>query len=74
MVLASAELDDISGIDLGCALSAMPRTKDIPFGLLTSYERGHKKLADLPETAAILAKGSGFSDDLADALERFKIA
>ena len=74
MILASAELDDISGVDLGCALSAMPSTKSIPFGLLTSYERGNKKLAELPDSVAILSKGSKFSDDLADALERFNIA
>ncbi len=74
LVLASAELDDISGVDLGCALSAMPSTKDIPFGLLTSYDRNHKKLAALPDSAAVLSKGTKFSDDLADALERFKIA
>ncbi len=74
MIISSAELDDISGIDLACAISAMPRTKNIPFCLLTSYDRGHKKLLDLPDSVAILSKGKDFSDNFADALTRFKIA
>jgi len=74
MVLAAAELDDISGIDLACALSAMPATKDIPFALLTSYKQGDARLKDLPEQAALLNKGAGFSDDLADILSKFGIA
>lgn len=73
MVLASAELDDISGIDLACALSAMPTTRGIPFAILTSYKKGDQRLKDLPEGAAILNKGAGFSDDLADVLEGFGI-
>ena len=74
MVLASAELDDISGIDLACALSAMPATRAIPFALLTSYRQGDPRLKDLPEKAGILNKGAGFSDDLADVLTKFGIA
>ncbi|MTI09695.1 response regulator [Curvivirga aplysinae] len=73
LVLSSAELDYITGIDLACALSAMPATKSIPFALLTSYDKTHAKLADLPENAAILNKGTKFGDDLADVLERFNI-
>ena len=73
LVLASAELDYISGIDLACALAAMPATKSIPFALLTSYDKSDKKLADLPENAEILNKGSKFSDDLADVLDKFNI-
>ena len=74
LVLASAELDHLSGIDLACALSAMPATRDIPFALLTSYKAGDSRLKDLPDGAGILNKGSGFSDDLADILTKFGIA
>lgn len=73
LVLASAELDELSGIDLACALSAMPPTKDIPFALLTSYDKNSPRLKDLPESAAVLHKGSRFGDELADVLERFNI-
>lgn len=73
MIVASAELDEISGIDLACAFGAMPLTKGIPFALLTSRDRGHAALTELPEQAAILNKGGKFGDDLADALTHFGI-
>lgn len=73
MIIASAVLDAISGIDLACALGAMSTTRKIPFAVLTSYDRGHKALAELPGTVAVLKKGAQFGDDLADALSRFGI-
>lgn len=74
MILTSAELDDISGVDLACAVQAMPSTRNIPMALLTSYDRNHAKLKDLPEEVATMHKGSRFSDDLADTLEKFGLA
>lgn len=73
LIIASAELDDISGVDLACAIAAMPSTNKTPFAVLTSYDRSHKALRDLPENTAILNKGSRFGDDLADVLEQFNI-
>ena len=73
IVLSSSVLDDITGVDLACALAALPKTKDIPFALVTSYEPGHASLVGLPEGAAIVRKSSQFGDDLAEALERFGI-
>lgn len=73
MVIASAELDEISGIDLACAIIAMPLTRKLPFALLTSRDRGHAALTELPEAAAIIKKGGAFGDDLADALAQFDI-
>jgi CheY-like chemotaxis protein len=73
MIIASAELDEISGIDLACAIGAMPLTKQIPFALLTSRDRGHEALRELPESSAVIKKGGKFGDDLADALAQFDI-
>ena len=73
MIIASAELGEISGIDLACAFGAMPLTKAIPFALLTSREREHAALTDLPARSAVLKKGAKFGDDLADALTQFGI-
>ncbi|HVM79359.1 MAG TPA: response regulator [Stellaceae bacterium] len=73
MVVASATLGELSGIDLACALSAMPRTRHIPFALLTSFGREHASLDELPARAAILRKGPLFGDDLAEALSRLGI-
>jgi CheY-like chemotaxis protein len=73
MVLASMELGLLTGIDLGCALAAMPSTEQIPYAVLTSYEWGSAKLKGLPPRAALVRKGSQFSDDLAETLARFDI-
>lgn len=73
MVIASMELGLLSGVDLGCALSAMPATQDIPFAVLTSYEWGNPKLKGLPPRAALIRKGAGFGDDIAETFARFGI-
>lgn len=73
MVIASMELGVLTGVDLGCALAAMPITQGVPFGVLTSYNWGHAKLAGLPPRAALIRKGAQFGDDLAESLARFNI-
>lgn len=73
MVLASMEQGLLTAVDLGCALAAMPATEGIPFAVLTSYEWGSSKLRGLPPRAALVRKGSQFSDDLAETLARFEI-
>jgi CheY-like chemotaxis protein len=73
LIIAGQEIGEMTGVDLACAFSAMPRTRDIPFALLTSYEWGHAALRDLPPRAALLKKGPRFGDDLAQALSRFGI-
>lgn len=73
MVVASMELGVLTGVDLGCALAAMPVTQGIPFAVLTSYNWGHPKLSGLPPRAALIRKGAQFGDDLAESLARFNI-
>lgn len=73
LVVASMELGALTGVDLGCALAAMPITQGVPFAVLTSYGWGHPKLAGLPPRAALIRKGSQFGDDLAESLARFNI-
>ncbi len=73
MVISSAVLDEISGVELGCALAAMDTTTDIPFAVMTSFSRSHASLKNLPEKACLLRKDNNFGEDLADALEQFGI-
>jgi CheY-like chemotaxis protein len=73
MVISSMELGVLSGVDLGCALAAMPATEGVPLAVLTSYEWGNPKLKGLPPRAGIIRKGSLFGDDLAEVLARFRI-
>ncbi|MBI5165838.1 MAG: response regulator [Magnetospirillum sp.] len=73
MVIGAMELGVLSGVDLGCALAAMPPTQGVPYAVLTSYELGHAKLKGLPPRAALVRKGAKFGDDLAETLARFDI-
>ena len=73
MIIASAELDEISGIDLACDIGAMPLTRKIPFALLPSRDREHYARRELPKASAVIKKGGKFGDDLADALAQFDI-
>ena len=72
MIISSGVLDEMSGVDLGSALAVVQTTESIPFALLTSSNDA--SLKRLPKSAAIIKKGGGFSDDFADALEKFGIA
>ncbi len=73
LVISSAVLDQLSGVDLARSLGVISPTQSIPFALLTSYEAGHEAISELPDRAAILRKGESFGEDLAAALERFEI-
>lgn len=73
LVIAAMELEQMSGVDLVSALSAMAPTQQIPCAVLTSYQWGHPKLRGLPPRAAIIHKGPRFGDDLADTLAKFGI-
>jgi len=68
LVIASAVLPDLSGIDLACAFSAMPATRKVAVALLTSLGRDDDSLLALPATVPIVRKGSSFGDDVAAAL------
>ncbi len=73
MIISSLELDDINGADLCLALGAIPKTSKIPFAILTSYERGHEALKSLPDSAMLISKGPKFGEELANALNKFKL-
>lgn len=72
-VITAMVMPRMSGVDLACALSAMPATKTIPVALLTSLEPGHDDLKPLPIKTGIIRRGAQFGDDLATVLERFGI-
>ncbi|MCF6214753.1 MAG: response regulator [Emcibacter sp.] len=73
LVICSAMLPRLSGIDLLCALHAMPSTVNIHTALLTSLPLNHPDLAKLPQAASIIRRGDEFGADLANVLERFNI-
>lgn len=68
IVVISAVMPHLSGIDLAVALSAMPETRNIPCALITSLPPDDEHLAFVPDRVPVIRKGSTFGDDLAAAL------
>lgn len=73
LVITTAVMARLSGIDLACALNAMPTTKDIPVAVLTSLELNHPDLQALPDSVGLIRRGEEFGNDLAEVLQRFSI-
>lgn len=70
LVIASAMMPELSGIDLAAALAAMPATRNIPTALITSLDADDEKLKMLPKHMPIIFKGPSFGDDLFKTLDR----
>lgn len=68
LVLTSAVLEDMSGVDLLRALAVMGPTRDLPAAIVTSYGPGHAELRGVPEGATILRLGPQFRDQLGEYL------
>ncbi len=66
MVIVSRVMPELNGIDLCCALKAMPSTRSIPVALIASVGKESSDLSDLPSDVPVLRKGSKFGDDVAD--------
>ena len=69
LVIISAMMPDLEGIDLAMALSAMPSTRNIPLAVITSLDKDDDILKLLPKRIPVLFKGSSFADDLFKALD-----
>lgn len=54
LVIASAIMDGVSGIDLASALVAMPKTCEIPVILVTSLEQNNPALKKLPASVSMV--------------------
>ncbi|MFV3076142.1 Hpt domain-containing protein [Niveispirillum fermenti] len=71
MIIASAVMDGLGGIDLIRGLRAMSVTAHVPAALMTSM--GADQLRGVPEEAAIIRLGATFSDDIAATITRFNL-
>ncbi|MBC8159222.1 MAG: Hpt domain-containing protein [Alphaproteobacteria bacterium] len=69
LVLISAMMPELDGIDLAIGLSAMPATRNIPLALVTSLGPDDENLARVPQNIPIIKKGPSFGDDLFTALD-----
>lgn len=68
MVIISAVLPGLSGIDLATALATMPETRNTPVAVLTSLDDTDENLGLLPRSVPVIRKGETFGDDLARAM------
>lgn len=69
LVVISAMMPDLDGIDLAIALASMPATRNIPAALITSLDPDDEGLKLLPKRVPIIFKGPSFGDDLFTALD-----
>jgi CheY-like chemotaxis protein/HPt (histidine-containing phosphotransfer) domain-containing protein len=69
MVIVSAVMPDLDGLDLAIALSSMPSTRNIPMAVITSLDPHDERLQLLPKKVPVVYKGPTFGDDLFSALD-----
>jgi len=70
MMIISAVMPQLSGIDLSLALAAIPATRNIPVAVITSLDASDPQLKILPPSVALIRKTSAFGDDLTKALQQ----
>lgn len=69
LIVVSALMPHLDGIDLAIGLAAMPSTRNIPIAVITSLDPGDERLGLLPKKVPVVHKGSSFGDDLFKALD-----
>lgn len=69
LIVVSALMPHLDGIDLAVALISMPSTRNIPIAVITSLDPGDDRLKLLPKKVPVVFKGSSFGDDLFKALD-----
>src|SRR3546814_16655260 len=70
LVITTQVMPRLSGVDITCALAAMPATKAIPVDLLPRIDPDHAAPRALPLTVGPIPRGPPLCADLADGLPR----
>ena len=68
VMLTSAVLDTLTGIDLVRALRGIRPIKGLPLGVVTSFDEGHTELEGIPDDVIVIRLGSYLAEDLAQVL------
>lgn len=69
LIIVSAMMPNLDGIDLAIALVSMPATRNIPIAVITALDDDDDRLQLLPRKVPVLHKGPSFGDDLFRALD-----
>ena len=72
MLIASAVLNSVSGIDLIRVFAAMTLSENIPIAVLTSFAHNHHDFLRLPAGTAIIRLDEHPKDDLANVIVEFE--
>lgn len=62
-VIVSRVMPELTGVDLACALKAMPTTKHMPVALIAAT---NADVEGLPASVPVIHKGATFGDDVAE--------
>jgi chemotaxis protein histidine kinase CheA len=73
LIIASATMAELSGIDLARALAAMASTNKIPMAILTSFSESELIKQGLPAGLPTIRTGDKLSDDLAEVITKYGI-
>lgn len=71
MVIAAALMEGVNGIDLARAFAAMSATRNIPFVLLTSFDRNHPELRGLPSSTGFIRHDLDLDGQIDEAIRAF---
>lgn len=69
LIVVSALMPHLDGIDLAIGLASMPSTRNTPIAVITSLDEGDDRLSLLPKKIPVVHKGPTFGDDLFKALD-----
>jgi len=69
LIIVSAIMPHLNGIDICLALKAMPATRNVGVAVITSLKGDDPALQQLPPTVPVIQKSSSFGDDLTKALQ-----
>jgi len=73
LVIVSATMEGLGGVDMSRAMSAMSATADIPVMILTSFRNGHQALSGAPDNVEIIHTGDPFVQEITSGLEKYNL-
>lgn len=68
VVLTSAVLDVLTGVDLVRALRGVRAISSLPLGVVTSFGEGHHELEGIPDDVTVVRLGAHLTEDLGQVL------
>lgn len=74
LIITSAVMTGVSGIDMSRAFAAMAVTEELPVAVLTSFDKDHPELRQLPPDVAVIRLDKAFEEDLAEVISNFSLA